>query len=77
MKIKILLFFVLILVSVQILWSMSDKDKKIVSARQSAINRIVPEEHPRILILKSELEMFRKFIMQINEDKNYDYIFNK
>lgn len=58
----------------QFLNPMNSKDNKIVEARIKKFNLIIPKVHPRILVLKSELNDFRNFITKIKGDKNYSYI---
>ncbi len=67
------LFFLIF--ALQLLNPMSSKDNKIVEDRIKKINQVIPKDHPRVLILKSELEEFKDFVFKIKKNKDYSYVF--
>lgn len=69
--------FSILTIILQSLNPMNTKDNEIVEARIKKFNQIIPKEHPRVLVLRSELNEFREFINKIKEDKNYSYILKK
>lgn len=75
MVIKKITFIILFLSLTLLFFSMNSKDKNIVEDRIIFLNDKIPTTHPRLYILKNELEDFRNFFNEKKKDTKLEYIF--
>lgn len=62
---KFLVFFFLFLIVFGQTFSGTINDQSLVENRIAFFNQCVPNEHPRLLVLRKELPKFREFILTL------------